>query len=76
MSGMTWLQVTLHQGAIESIFLDSLHDLGIEVSRPVVPCSIKLSTDKIILADPEAYPIRVCSALSSTRTFVFSPLHL
>ncbi|KAJ7815028.1 FAD binding domain-containing protein [Mycena olivaceomarginata] len=30
-------EVTLHQGAIENIFLDSMKAMGVEVSRPVVP---------------------------------------
>ncbi|KDR69199.1 hypothetical protein GALMADRAFT_77605 [Galerina marginata CBS 339.88] len=52
-------EVTLHQGAIESIFSDSMRCFGVEVSRPVVPTSIQLSEDESKLNDPNAYPIRV-----------------
>ena len=53
-------QVTLHQGAIESIFLDSMHTLGVSVNRPFTPVSIELSEDKNILEDLDAYPVKVC----------------
>jgi len=38
-------QVTLHQGAIETIFLDSMNKVGLGVSRPAVPISLQLSED-------------------------------
>jgi phenol 2-monooxygenase (NADPH) len=53
------LQCTLHQGAIEAIFLDKLASLGQKVHRPIAPTSIKLSSDDAELLDPEAYPITV-----------------
>ncbi|KDR80826.1 hypothetical protein GALMADRAFT_222424 [Galerina marginata CBS 339.88] len=52
-------EVTLHQGAIESIFSDSMRSFGLEVSRPVVPTSVHLSDDESDLNDPHAHPIRV-----------------
>ncbi|KAJ3871052.1 hypothetical protein F5051DRAFT_446710 [Lentinula edodes] len=33
---------TLHQGAIEDIFLDNMRDMGVEVSRPVIPTSLEV----------------------------------
>ncbi|KAJ7068688.1 FAD binding domain-containing protein [Mycena amicta] len=50
-------EVTLHQGAIESIFIDSMSSMGVEVSRPVVPTQLELDPTKI--ADPSAYAVRV-----------------
>jgi hypothetical protein len=50
-------QVTLHQGAIENIFLDSMKAMGVEVSRPVVPTHLDLDTAK--LGDPNEYAVRV-----------------
>ena len=53
------LQVTLHQGAIEQIFFDSLAAMDVYVDRPIVPTSIQLSEDKDELADPTSHPVRV-----------------
>ncbi|KAJ7040745.1 FAD binding domain-containing protein [Mycena alexandri] len=50
-------EVTLHQGAIESIFLDSMRSRGVEVSRPVVPTLLELDSAKV--GDPTAYAARV-----------------
>jgi len=55
----TVLQITLHQGRIESIFLDSMHKHGVNVERPAVPASIKLSANEEELQDPSARPVRV-----------------
>ena len=52
-------EVTLHQGAIESIFLDSLHHMGRTVERPVKPTSVELSQNEAELGDPRAYPVKV-----------------
>ncbi|KAF8628701.1 hypothetical protein AX17_005924 [Amanita inopinata Kibby_2008] len=52
-------EITLHQGAIELLLLDSMSEFGVEVSRPVVPISIQLSEDPAVLQDPTAYPVRV-----------------
>ena len=53
--------MTLHQGAIEAIFLDSMREFGLDVSRPAIPVSLQLSEDALELKDPEAYPVRVRS---------------
>ncbi|KIK52338.1 hypothetical protein GYMLUDRAFT_49956 [Collybiopsis luxurians FD-317 M1] len=50
-------EVTLHQGAIEAIFLDNMRDMGVEVSRPVVPISVELDEERV--EDSNAYPVRV-----------------
>ncbi|KAF8824194.1 hypothetical protein HHX47_DHR8000142 [Lentinula edodes] len=38
-----FIQETLHQGAIEDIFLDNMRDMGVEVSRPVIPTSLEVT---------------------------------
>ncbi|KAJ7140287.1 FAD binding domain-containing protein [Mycena crocata] len=50
-------EVTLHQGAIESIFLDSMKSMGVEVSRPMAPTQLELDPAK--LEDPNAHAARV-----------------
>ncbi|KAF9474825.1 hypothetical protein BDN70DRAFT_815025 [Pholiota conissans] len=50
-------ELTLHQGEIESIFLNSLRKFNIEVSRPVVPTSIKIIEEKV--NDPSANAVQV-----------------
>ncbi|KAF7302055.1 hypothetical protein MIND_00772000 [Mycena indigotica] len=50
-------EVTLHQGAIESIFLDSMQSMGVEVSRPVIPTQLDLTPSKI--GNAEAHAARV-----------------
>ncbi|KAF8902403.1 FAD binding domain-containing protein [Gymnopilus junonius] len=52
-------EVTLQQGAIERIFLDSMLTFGVTIDRPVVPTSVELSKDDSILSDPRAHPVRV-----------------
>ncbi|PPQ75444.1 hypothetical protein CVT26_016218 [Gymnopilus dilepis] len=52
-------EVTLHQGAIERIFLDSMNKFGVKIDRPVVPTSIQLSVDESSLNDPNAHPVQV-----------------
>ncbi|KZV70845.1 hypothetical protein PENSPDRAFT_685128 [Peniophora sp. CONT] len=52
-------EATLHQGAIENIFLDSMRKEGLEVERPIVPVSLEVSTDETELQDPTAYPVKV-----------------
>jgi len=53
----------LHQGAIEAIFLDSMREFGLDVSRPAIPVSLQVSEDALELKDPDAYPVRVRSPL-------------
>ncbi|KAF8141461.1 FAD binding domain-containing protein [Boletus edulis] len=52
-------ELALHQGGIESIFLDSMKSLGVEVERSTIPTEIKLSTDEAELADPTSHPVKV-----------------
>ncbi|KAI0333878.1 hypothetical protein GY45DRAFT_189162 [Cubamyces sp. BRFM 1775] len=52
-------EVTLHQGAIEAIFLDSMKAHGVTVERPIIPTSIELSQSEDELNDPSAHPVTV-----------------
>ncbi|KAN0109116.1 FAD binding domain containing protein [Russula decolorans] len=52
-------EATLHQGEIESLFLDSMRKEGLEVERPIVPVSLQISEDPKEIADPHAYPVKV-----------------
>jgi phenol 2-monooxygenase len=54
-----WVQVTLHQGAVEDIFLDSMRAFGVSVNRPLIPVSIQLSEDRKVLDAVHAYPVKV-----------------
>ena len=49
--------ITLHQGAIESIFLDAMREMGLEVNRPIVPTALRVSTDEDVLKDPQSYAV-------------------
>ncbi|KAF9046227.1 FAD binding domain-containing protein [Panaeolus papilionaceus] len=51
-------QITIHQGVIEDVFLDSMKSLGIEVERPAMPVSIEVTSDADALKDPNAYAIK------------------
>lgn len=51
--------MTLHQGAIEAIFLDSLRSMGVEVERPVVPIAIEITEDLLERSDPNAHAVQV-----------------
>ncbi|KAI0084010.1 FAD binding domain-containing protein [Irpex rosettiformis] len=48
---------SLNQGAIESMFLDSLGGHGIIIDRPTRPTSLTLSKDEKELQDPNSYPV-------------------
>ncbi|KAG8883883.1 hypothetical protein FRB97_005721 [Tulasnella sp. 331] len=52
-------EVTLHQGAIENIFKDSMKAYGCQVDRPLQPVELQISEDVKELLDPDAYPIKV-----------------
>ncbi|KAF5373285.1 hypothetical protein D9615_007378 [Tricholomella constricta] len=52
-------EATLHQGAIEDIFIDSIRSSGLDVSRPFVPVSIQISDFDKSSTDPDMYPVRV-----------------
>jgi phenol 2-monooxygenase len=51
--------IGLNQGAIESIFIDSMAEHGLTIDRPVAPASIELSDNSEQLADPSSYPVKV-----------------
>jgi len=52
-------EVTLHQGAIESIFLDSMNNRGVKIERPRRPSAIEISEDADELLNPSSYPVKV-----------------
>ncbi|CAA7265147.1 unnamed protein product [Cyclocybe aegerita] len=52
-------EITLHQGAIEAIFMDAMAEMGVKVDRPVAPTSIQISKDEAILSDPKAHAVEV-----------------
>lgn len=56
---MLILKVTLHQGAIEAIFLDSMRDHGLEIDRPIEPTELELDEREEVLASADAYPVKV-----------------
>ncbi|OAX36141.1 hypothetical protein K503DRAFT_793556 [Rhizopogon vinicolor AM-OR11-026] len=58
--------VMLNQGAIESMFIDSMTEHGLTIDRPVAPASIELSNDSEQLADPLSYPVKVTLDLLDT----------
>ncbi|KAF8826089.1 hypothetical protein HHX47_DHR6000683 [Lentinula edodes] len=58
-------KVTLHQGAIEDIFLDNMRDMGVEVSRPVIPTSLEVT--EALADDFDAYPVRVVLEYENTE---------
>ncbi|KAJ2929684.1 hypothetical protein H1R20_g7422, partial [Candolleomyces eurysporus] len=51
-------QVTLHQGRIEKILLDSMEQFGVKVERSTVPTVIQLTDDQAKLADPGSYAVK------------------
>ncbi|PCH36421.1 hypothetical protein WOLCODRAFT_108689 [Wolfiporia cocos MD-104 SS10] len=52
-------ELTLHQGGIEAIFLDSMASLGVRVERPIIPTSIELPTVDAELKDPNSHAVKV-----------------
>ncbi|KZS94662.1 hypothetical protein SISNIDRAFT_452748 [Sistotremastrum niveocremeum HHB9708] len=61
-------ETTLHQGAIESIFLDSMKSRGLFVERPVAPVALEWSQDENQLQDPTSYPVTVALKNLSDET--------
>jgi phenol 2-monooxygenase (NADPH) len=51
-------EVTLHQGAIEDIFLDSMAKHDVHVERPKTMINLEIDNDETVLACPESYPVR------------------
>ncbi|KAI5120427.1 hypothetical protein M0805_009889 [Coniferiporia weirii] len=61
-----WPWITLHQGTIETIFLDSMHEHGLEVDRPMEPIHISLDDREEVLASSDSYPVKVTLKHSGT----------
>ncbi|KAF8841424.1 hypothetical protein BDN67DRAFT_967176 [Paxillus ammoniavirescens] len=51
--------VTLHQGAIESILLDSISRHGVNMEQPVAPSAIEVSEDIEELASMSSHPVKI-----------------
>ncbi|KIK75908.1 hypothetical protein PAXRUDRAFT_783815 [Paxillus rubicundulus Ve08.2h10] len=51
--------ITLHQGAIEAIFLDSMNVHGMAVERPMIPSAIEISDNVDDLSNVTSYPVKV-----------------
>lgn len=49
-------QVTLHQGAIEQIFLDNMQDMDLQVDRSTIPIAIEVNENSV--SDPDAHPVK------------------
>jgi hypothetical protein len=67
----------LHQGEIESLFLNSMRKEGLEVERPIVPITLQISEDPKEVADPHAYPIKVryfptCRVVLEVNPFAYT----
>lgn len=52
-------EVTLHQGAIENIFLDSMRQHNVMVDRPMRPSAIELLEDHGQPSKSTSYPVKV-----------------
>ncbi|GBE86738.1 Phenol hydroxylase [Sparassis crispa] len=52
-------EITLHQGGIEAIILDSMRLLGLEVERPIIPIALEVSANEAELKDPHSHPVKV-----------------
>jgi phenol 2-monooxygenase len=52
-------KITIDQGSIESLFVESLKSQGISVDRPMAPSSLEISQDPEELLDPSTYPVKV-----------------
>lgn len=50
---------TIHQGFIESLFIDSMKEYGLEVERETFPTSLVISDNEKELSDPSAHPVTV-----------------
>ncbi|KAG2363152.1 FAD binding domain-containing protein [Suillus spraguei] len=52
-------KITIDQGSIESMFIESLKSQGLSVDRPMAPSSLEISEDPEELLDPSSYPVKV-----------------
>ncbi|EJU03728.1 hypothetical protein DACRYDRAFT_105885 [Dacryopinax primogenitus] len=52
-------EIALHQGKIESIFLEAMEKHGLLVERPYFPTALEVSQDEAELKDPTSYPVKV-----------------
>lgn len=59
--------MTLHQGRIESLFLDSMRTRGVEVTRSTVPISLAIDKDPRVLGSASSHPVTVGLRNLTTR---------
>ncbi|KAJ3918335.1 FAD binding domain-containing protein [Lentinula edodes] len=52
--------VTLHQGAIEQIFLDNMQDMDLQVDRSTIPIAIEVNENSV--SDSDAHPVKADSS--------------
>ncbi|TFK53739.1 hypothetical protein OE88DRAFT_1790612 [Heliocybe sulcata] len=50
-------EMTVHQGALETMFLDAMDSMGVYVERSLAPVSVNISEDESIIKDPQAYAV-------------------
>ncbi|KAH7870520.1 FAD binding domain-containing protein [Lentinula edodes] len=60
--------VTLHQGAIEQIFLDNMQDMDLQVDRSTIPIAIEVNENSV--SDPDAHPVTIKNVDSSETEVV------
>ncbi|KAF8726096.1 hypothetical protein AX14_008078 [Amanita brunnescens Koide BX004] len=51
--------ITLAQGAIQAMLIESMSALGVEVGRAIVPASVHIAEDPKLLQDPASFPVQV-----------------
>ncbi|KZP19041.1 hypothetical protein FIBSPDRAFT_933091 [Athelia psychrophila] len=61
-------KVTLHQGRIESLFLDSMRTCGVEVARATIPTSLEIDQDPFMLGSRGSHPVTVGLRNLATKT--------
>jgi hypothetical protein len=66
----------LHQGHVESIFLDELAKLGVSPDRPTLPTELVLSEDSAILQDPNSHSIKVSVGCRKRMPCSYPPLEV
>ncbi|KAL5476595.1 hypothetical protein ACEPAI_3275 [Sanghuangporus weigelae] len=52
-------EITLHQGAIEAIFLDSMRQYGLQIDRPIIPTAIRLDDRPEVFESLDSNPVEV-----------------
>ncbi|KZT22586.1 hypothetical protein NEOLEDRAFT_1071260 [Neolentinus lepideus HHB14362 ss-1] len=61
-------EMTVHQGALETMFLDAMHSMDVRVQRSIAPISVNISEDKLVVKDPQAYAVTTVLQHQATST--------